>query len=90
MRHRHFQHNSRRHRASSPVLRTRPGENGPARCSLVAVNDSFMHQPGFLLQEGGVFRSVEVNSYFYMERRRFPDWTPGQSLELRAGYSPCL
>jgi hypothetical protein len=62
--------------ASSPVLRTRPGENGPARCSLVAVNDSFMLQPGFLLQEGGVFRSVEVNSYFYMARRRFPDWTP--------------
>ena len=60
----------------SPVLRIKEGQIRSVGCTLAAINDSFLHQPAYLLQTGGVFASVETNSYFNLARRHFPDWRP--------------
>ena len=52
------------------------GQSGSVGCTLATINDSFMHQPAYLLQTGGVFRTVETNSYFNLARRHFSNWQP--------------
>jgi hypothetical protein len=59
--------------APSPVLHFHPPKE-PPRCSLVAVNDSFMQQPAYLMQTWGVFSQVQTNAYFKLGRRNFPNW----------------
>jgi hypothetical protein len=60
--------------APSPVIIATPQHGRSTDCTFAAVNDSFLHQPAYLLQTGGIFRNVETNSYFNLDRRHFPDW----------------
>jgi hypothetical protein len=57
--------------APSPVLRMHRPTRQP-QCTLVAVNDSFFSQPAALLQEAGIFRSIELYRYLSLGRQLLP------------------
>ena len=57
--------------APSPLIRMHFPAT-PPRCTLVGVNDSFFSQPAELLQEGNIFRSVELYDYLTLGRQILP------------------